>query len=150
MNSLSKVEEKDLRYYLEEALYDSRPLTEGKTLPRFADHTASRGTVVLTHSFIGAPDDLGFELMEAFIISLNSLKEPPKYIVFMHEAVKMCTEGNPCLPALQLLQKKGCSLRICERSAKALDIMDSVKTGHFVSANLIMKICLNSEKTIQF
>ncbi|MGM9998963.1 MAG: hypothetical protein ACI38Q_06180 [Candidatus Bruticola sp.] len=143
-----RFEEKDLQYYLG-ALRNSRPFAEyyqsaNDEIPKF------RGAILISQTYIGSPDNLGEELLSGIIMGLNSQPELPKYLIFMHEAVRFCTEGSKVLPVLQLLQKRGCSLRICEHSAQALDLSDKIKVGHQVSTRLILEICLKSEKVIRF
>ncbi len=141
-------EEKDLQYYLG-ALRSGRPFAEYSPLASSDSHKF-RGTIIICQPYIGAPDALGEELLRNIITELNNLQELPRFIIFMHEAVRLCTETSELLPILQLLQKRGCSLRICEHSAQKLSLCDEIKVGHLVSAHLILEICLKSEKVIRF
>jgi len=141
-------EEKDLQYYLG-ALRSGRPFAEYSPLAGSDSHKF-RGTIIFCQPYIGAPDALGEELLHNIIAELNNLQELPRFIIFMHEAVRLCTETSELLPILQFLQKRGCSLRICEHSAQKLSLCDEIKVGHLVSAHLILEICLKSEKVIRF
>ena len=143
-----RFEEKDLQYYLG-ALRSSRPFAEYSQLAG-ADSPKFRGTILIAQTYIGSPDTLGEELLHNMITGLNSLQELPKFLIFMHEAVRLCAEDSKLLPVLQLLQKRGCSLRICEHSVQKLALNDQIKVGHIVSTRLILEICLKSEKVIRF
>ncbi len=143
-----RFEEKDLQYYLS-ALRSGRPFAEYSQLAD-ADSHKLYGAVLLCQTYIGAPDTLGEELLHDVIVGLNNLPELPRFMIFMHEAVRLCTESSRLLPTLQLLQKRGCSLRICEHSAQKLSLSDKIKVGHLVSPHLIAEICLKSEKVIRF
>lgn len=143
-----RFEEKDLQYYLG-ALRSGRPLAESSLLAGSEPHKFG-GTLLICQTYIGAPDTLGQELLHHLITSLNSLQELPRFLIFMHEAVRLCTEGSPLLPTLQLLQKRGCSVRICEYSAQKLSLSEEIKVGHLVSLHLILEICLKSAKVIRF
>ncbi len=143
-----RFEEKDLQYYLG-ALRYGRPLDQESAQLGTRQDPPNRGAVLISHLYIGAPDDLGRELLRTAIFNLNGLKSPPKYLIFIHEAVRLCLEDSEFVPVLQLLQKRGCSLRVCETSLHNLGLTDKLKVGHLVSVHLILDICLNSEKVIQ-
>lgn len=141
-------EEKDLQYYLG-ALRSGRPFAESSPLAG-SDAHKFRGAIIICQPYIGAPDALGEELLHNVITGLNNLQELPRFLIFMHEAVRLCTESSKLLPTLQLLQKRGCSLRICEHSVQKLSLNEEIKVGHLISTHLILEICLKSEKVIRF
>ncbi len=143
-----RLEEKNFRCYLG-AVHCSN-CKEPEAAPLLdVRHPRNCGTVVVTQPYVGASDELGCKLLEETINGLNELKAAPRYLIFMHEAVRLCMKDSELLPILKQLQKKGCSVRICEISVHELDLEDAVEIGRLVSVRQILDICLNSEKVIR-
>ncbi len=95
------------------------------------DLPASKGKAVFINSnCIGRGDDeLGGNLMKAFIYSLNEVDNMPKSILFMNSAVKLCVEGAETLDNLKMLESKGVELLVCGTCLNFFGIAEKLKVG---------------------
>ena len=104
--------------------------------------------VIVTKEYIGHGDNLGQSLLAEFLASLAESKHVPQYVIFMHRAVILCCENSPVIKQIKFLQKRGTSIKVCEKSAQTLRVMGDVIIGDLVSLPVIADICLKSEKVV--
>lgn len=90
----------------------------------------SKTLVFLSSEFLGSGDDeLGAKLMFNFIATLPELGESLWRIIMVNSAVKLATEGNPCLDKLQELEASGVSILVCGTCLDHFDILAKRSVG---------------------
>ncbi|MBQ7501370.1 DsrE family protein [bacterium] len=139
--------EKNLHYYLD-IINDCLPKEDLQTV--LFDDSKIDCALIFSHKYIGSPDELGYELLKLFITEAHSLERIPHYVVFIHEAAELCADSSELLPQLQKLKDRGCSIRVCEHSARHFELQDKIHIAALASAAEILNICLNSKKAIRF
>jgi len=94
------------------------PVQQGKTL------------VFLTAETIGAGDDeLGGKLMLNFLATLPELGSGLWRIILVNGAVKLVTEGHPCLEKLAALGASGVSILVCGTCLGFFGLMEKKMVG---------------------
>lgn len=94
------------------------PAQHGKTL------------VFLTAETIGAGDDeLGGKLMLNFLATLPELGSGLWRIILVNGAVKLATEGHPCLEKLAALAGSGVSILVCGTCLSFFGLMEKKLVG---------------------
>lgn len=107
-----------------------------------------RIVIIITKGYIGCEDGLGETLLMEFLSSLEDCKSLPQQIIFMHRAATLCCDFSPLVRVLKSLQKRGTSIKVCEKSAQSLQIIGDIRVGSLVSMPAIADICLKSEKVV--
>jgi selenium metabolism protein YedF len=86
--------------------------------------------VFLTAETIGAGDDeLGGKLMLNFLATLQELGSGLWRIILVNGAVKLATEGHPCLEKLAALAASGVSILVCGTCLGFFGLMEKKKVG---------------------
>jgi selenium metabolism protein YedF len=94
------------------------------------DKIGSKTVVFITSENLGSGDDvLGSKLMFNFVSTLPELGESLWRIVMVNSAVKLATEGNPCLEKLQDLEKSGVSILVCGTCLDHFKLLDKKQAG---------------------
>ncbi|CCO24635.1 sulfurtransferase-like selenium metabolism protein YedF [Maridesulfovibrio hydrothermalis] len=91
---------------------------------------SSKTLVFLNSEFLGNGDDeLGAKLMFNFIATLSELEGSLWRIIMLNSAVKLATEGNPCLEKLKELEAAGVSILVCGTCLEHFNILDKKEAG---------------------
>ncbi|MBN2830425.1 MAG: sulfurtransferase-like selenium metabolism protein YedF [Candidatus Cloacimonetes bacterium] len=105
-------------------------------------------TVFISKDKVGEGDDeLGGNLMKAFIYSLNEVEKTPSMLIFMNSGVKLCVEGAETLPNLLKLEEKGIEMLVCGTCLNFFGIAEKLRVGKVSNMYDIASI-LTSERTI--
>lgn len=73
--------------------------------------------------------DLGPSLITMFFYTLCESNDPPRYILFMNEGVKLPAENEQIAEHLKTLQEKGAEVLVCGTCLKFYGIADKLMTG---------------------
>lgn len=106
-------------------------------------------TIVINSEFMGHGDDeLGRQLMGAFLRKLNVRDNRPENIVFYNSGVKLVAKGSFVLDGIDMLLKAGVNLKVCGTCLNKYDLADKVET-HLVSDMVsIISTLMNSDSVI--
>lgn len=74
-------------------------------------------------------DELGRNLMKAFIFSLTELDTPPEHLVFYNGGAALTCEGSAALADLATLEKKGTVINTCGTCLNFFGITDKLQIG---------------------
>jgi len=74
-------------------------------------------------------DELGHNLMKAYIYALNEASPPPRALIFINGGVKLACEGSPVLDSLQALQKKGVEIISCGTCLNFYGLSEKLAAG---------------------
>lgn len=74
--------------------------------------------------------DLGPSLITMFFYTLCESNDPPRYILFMNEGVKLPAENEQIADHLKTLQEKGSEVLVCGTCLKFYGIADKLMTGN--------------------
>lgn len=74
--------------------------------------------------------DLGPSLITMFFYTLCESNDPPRYVLFMNEGVKLPAENEQIADHLKTLQEKGTEVLVCGTCLKFYGIADKLMTGN--------------------
>ena len=74
-------------------------------------------------------DELGGNLIKAFIFSLTELDAPPEHLLFFNGGAKLTCEGSAALEDLAALEKKGTIINTCGACLNFYGLTEKVKVG---------------------
>ncbi|MEW6378281.1 MAG: sulfurtransferase-like selenium metabolism protein YedF [bacterium] len=114
------------------------------------DHPSGTGTAVfITRDRIGSgSDELGMNLLDAFVATLRDLSVQPKTICFMNSGVKLAVKGAPTLSCLQELEEKGIELLVCGTCLNYFNLTQELGAGRISNMYDISETLLKSAKVI--
>lgn len=93
-------------------------------------------------------DELGANLMKAFVATIKDLSVQPKTICFMNSGVKLTVRGAETLPYLQELEKKGIELLVCGTCLGYFNLKEQLGVGRISNMYDISETLLKSSKVI--
>ncbi|MFZ5906761.1 MAG: sulfurtransferase-like selenium metabolism protein YedF [Nitrospirota bacterium] len=106
-------------------------------------------TVFINKDRIGhGSDELGINLMKAFITTLKDLSVQPKAICFMNSGVKLTVKESPTLPYLKELQEKGIEILVCGTCLSYFNLKEQIGVGRISNMYDISETMLKSSKVI--
>ncbi|MDD5674491.1 MAG: sulfurtransferase-like selenium metabolism protein YedF [Chitinivibrionales bacterium] len=70
-------------------------------------------TVVIKGDYMGAADDLGGILIQAFINTLPSLQPSPAVLIFYHRGIHLVCKGSPVLESIAACAAQGAEVLAC-------------------------------------
>lgn len=108
------------------------------------------GTAVfITRDRIGSgSDELGMNLLKAFVATIRELSVQPRTICFMNSGVKLAIKGAPTLSYLQELEEKGIELLVCGTCLNYFDLTQELGAGRISNMYDISETLLKSAKVI--
>lgn len=92
--------------------------------------------------------DLGPSLMTMFFYTLTESNDPPRYILFMNEGVRLPSENEQVAEHLKTLQEKGTEVLVCGTCLKFYDLADKLMTGSVSNMYDISERMLLADKVI--
>ncbi|MBN2430065.1 MAG: sulfurtransferase-like selenium metabolism protein YedF [Acidobacteria bacterium] len=93
-------------------------------------------------------DELGLNLMKAFVNTLNDLDVRPRFICFMNGGVKLTLTGSDTLPALQKLEESGVTMLVCGTCLNYFGVTEQCRVGTVSNMYDIATTMLTSSKVI--
>jgi selenium metabolism protein YedF len=106
-------------------------------------------TVFINKDGIGhGSDELGNNLVKAFIATIKDLSVQPKAICFMNSGVKLTVKGSETLPYLKELEEKGVELLVCGTCLGYFNLKEQLGAGRISNMYDISETMLKSSKVI--
>ena len=106
-------------------------------------------TVFINKNRIGhGSDELGHNLMKAFIATIKDLSVQPRTICFMNSGVKLTINGTDTVPYLKDLEEKGVELLVCGTCLNYFNIKEQLSAGKISNMYDIAETMLKSSKVI--
>jgi selenium metabolism protein YedF len=106
-------------------------------------------TVFINKDRIGhGSDELGSNLVRAFIATIKDLSVQPKAICFMNSGVKLTVKGSETLPYLKELEEKGVELLVCGTCLGYFNLKEQLGAGRISNMYDISETMLKSSKVI--
>ncbi|MFA4919983.1 MAG: sulfurtransferase-like selenium metabolism protein YedF [Thermodesulfovibrionales bacterium] len=106
-------------------------------------------TVFINKDRIGhGSDELGNNLVRAFIATIKDLSVQPKAICFMNSGVKLTVKGSETLPYLKELEEKGVELLVCGTCLGYFNLKEQLGAGRISNMYDISETMLKSSKVI--
>jgi len=115
-----------------------------------ASQPAGTGTTLfITKDRIGlGSDELGTNLLRAFIATIKDLSVQPRTICFMNSGVKLAVTGAQTLVYLQELETKGMDLLVCGTCLSYFNLTQELGAGKISNMYDISEVMLKSTKVI--
>jgi selenium metabolism protein YedF len=111
--------------------------------------TGTGTTVFINKDRIGhGSDELGNNLVRAFIATIKDLSVQPKAICFMNSGVKLTVNGSETLPYLKELEEKGVELLVCGTCLGYFNLKEQLGAGRISNMYDISETMLKSSKVI--
>ena len=106
-------------------------------------------TVFINKDRIGhGSDELGHNLIKAFIATIKDLSVQPRTICFMNSGVKLTVNGTDTVPYLKDLEEKGVELLVCGTCLNYFNIKEQLGAGKISNMYDISETMLKSSKVI--
>ncbi|MEM4260995.1 MAG: sulfurtransferase-like selenium metabolism protein YedF [Candidatus Woesearchaeota archaeon] len=106
-------------------------------------------TIFINKDRIGhGNDELGYNLMRAFISTIKDLSVQPKTLCFMNSGVKLTVDGAETIPYLKNLEEKGVEILVCGTCLSFYNIKDKLAVGKISNMYDISETMLKSSKVI--
>ncbi|MCG2721962.1 MAG: sulfurtransferase-like selenium metabolism protein YedF [Thermodesulfovibrionales bacterium] len=93
-------------------------------------------------------DELGTNLMKAFITTIKDLSVQPKTICFMNSGVKLTVKEAATLPYLKELEEKGIEMLVCGTCLSYFNLKEQIGVGKISNMYDISETMLKSSKVI--
>jgi selenium metabolism protein YedF len=93
-------------------------------------------------------DELGINLMKAFVAMIKDITVQPKSICFMNSGVKLTIIGAETLPYLQELEKKGIEMLVCGTCLSYFNLKEQIGVGRISNMYDISETMLQSSKVV--
>jgi len=111
--------------------------------------SGSGTTVFITRDRIGSgSDELGTNLLRAFIATIKDLSVQPRTICFMNSGVKLAVKRAGTLHYLQELEAKGIDLLVCGTCLSYFNLTQDLGAGKISNMYDISEAMLKSTKVI--
>ena len=106
-------------------------------------------TVFINKDRIGhGSDELGHNLIKAFIATIKDLSVQPRTICFMNSGVKLTVNGTDTVTYLKDLEEKGVELLVCGTCLNYFNIKEQLGAGKISNMYDISETMLKSSKVI--
>jgi selenium metabolism protein YedF len=106
-------------------------------------------TIFINKDRIGhGSDELGNNLMKAFVATIKDLSVQPRTICFMNSGVKLTIKGSETLPYLKELEEKGIELLVCGTCLNYFNLKEQLGAGSISNMYDISETMLKSSKVI--
>jgi len=113
------------------------------------DPSGGKTVLFINQDRIGhGSDELGLNLMKAFMNTLNDLDVRPRFICFMNAGVRLTLAGSDTLPALQKLEESGVTMLVCGTCLNYFGVTDQCRVGTVSNMYDIATTLLTSSKVI--
>jgi len=111
--------------------------------------SASGTTIFINKDRVGhGSDELGSNLMKAFIATVKELSVQPRTICFMNSGVKLTVKGSETLPYLKELEEKGIEMLVCGTCLNYFNLKEQLGVGRISNMYDISETMLTSSKVI--
>lgn len=106
-------------------------------------------TIFINKDRIGhGSEELGNNLIKAFIATIKELSVQPRSICFMNSGVKLTEQGAETLPYLKELEDKGIEILVCGTCLGYFNIKEQLGVGKISNMYDISETMLKSSKVI--
>jgi selenium metabolism protein YedF len=106
-------------------------------------------TIFINKDRIGhGSDELGSNLIKAFVATVKDLSLQPRTICFMNSGVKLTIKGSETLPYLKELEEKGIELLVCGTCLNYFNLKEQLGAGRISNMYDISETMLKSSKVI--
>ena len=107
-------------------------------------------TVVISSATMGSGDDeLGKNLMKAFIFALTNVTPTPDNIIFYNGGAHLTVEGSASLEDLKNLEKAGVNIMTCGTCLNFYGIADKLQVGQISNMYDIAQLMVDSGNVIR-
>ena len=148
---IDKVEEKAGEFFIHTRKSEGKIQAE---VPQETYVCAPQATGIGTTVFINkdrighGSDELGNNLIKAFIATIKELSVQPRTICFMNSGVKLTVKGAETLPYLKELEEKGIELLVCGTCLNYFNLKEQLSVGKISNMYDISETMLKSSKVI--
>jgi selenium metabolism protein YedF len=106
-------------------------------------------TIFINKDRIGhGSDELGSNLIKAYIATIKDLSVQPKTICFMNSGVKLTLQGTETLPYLKELETRGVEMLVCGTCLGYFNVKEQLGVGRISNMYDISETMLKSSKVI--
>jgi selenium metabolism protein YedF len=149
--AIDTIEQKGVDYYISTKETPVAISTESKPdeYPCTPPQMRAGTTLFINKDRIGhGSDELGSNLMKAFIATIKDLSVQPKSICFMNSGVKLAIHNAETLPYLKVLEEKGIDLLVCGTCLGYFDLKEELGAGRISNMYDISETMLKSSKVV--
>ena len=115
----------------------------------YPQSTGMGTTIFINKDRIGhGSDELGSNLIKAFIATIKDLAVQPRTICFMNSGVKLTVKGAETLPYLKGLAEKGIEILVCGTCLNYFNLKEQLGVGRISNMYDISETMLKSSKVI--
>lgn len=117
-----------------------------------AEEAPGKGTTVLHISgeSMGCEEpELGKKLMRGFLCNLKNLDNPPQTVIFVNNSVRLTTENDETVSALNELADMGVEILSCGICLEHYKLVDKLRAGSVTDAHTVGNKLFNADKVIR-
>jgi selenium metabolism protein YedF len=148
---IEKIEEKAGDFYIHTKVISEtvQPATDSYLTTCTPQPAGTGTTVFINKDRIGhGSDELGSNLIKAFIATIKDLSVQPKTICFMNSGVKLTIIGAESLTYLKELEDKGVELLVCGTCLGYFKLKEQLGVGRISNMYDMSETMLKSSKVI--
>jgi selenium metabolism protein YedF len=135
-------EEKDTLFHVN--------ITKDLNSSNMANTAQDNLVIAITSNFFGVgSEELGENLMKAYIYALTEVSKKPKTLIFVNGGVFLTTEGSEVLDSLSLLESQGVEIMSCGACLNYYGLTESVAIGSISNMYSIADKMNNGTNTIK-
>lgn len=107
-------------------------------------------TVVIDTNIMGrGSDELGANLMKAFVYSLLEQDELPETIICYNSGVKLTVEGSDCLEDLLQMKEQGVAIYSCGACLNYYELTEKLAVGEVTNMYRIVEMMQSAVKVVK-
>ena len=107
-------------------------------------------TVVIDTNIMGrGSDELGANLMKAFVYSLLEQDELPESIICYNSGVKLTVEGSDCLEDLLQMKEQGVAIYSCGACLNYYELTEKLAVGEVTNMYRIVEMMQSAVKVVK-
>lgn len=107
-------------------------------------------TVVIDTNIMGrGSDELGANLMKAFVYSLLEQDELPETIICYNSGVKLTVEGSDCLEDLLQIKEQGVAIYSCGACLNYYELTEKLAVGEVTNMYRIVEMMQSAVKVVK-
>ncbi len=110
----------------------------------------SNYVMIFTRLFLGEKSPMGRRSLKNLLVTLSESEVVPRVLVFWNNAVKICLEGSPLLPALAKIERTGVRILVSGYALERLKMKGQLRIGKLANNFDLLEAIHKAQKVVSF